>query len=78
MKKYLLSEKGIEINYNKDIMTIEEIFEYFTPDEELQEDMEAWEQAHSEGTIDALKDFIENYVNNNDGMHYHDYTVEEW
>lgn len=78
MQKYLLTEKGIEINFKKDVMTIEEIFAYFEPDEELNEEYKVWKQAKEENTIESLTDYIENHVNNNDGMHYHDYKIEEW
>ena len=78
MTKYLLCEKGIEINYKKDVMTIKEIFEFFVPNDDLQKEMEAWKKSYSEGTIDSLRTYIEKYVNNNDGIHCHDYTVEEW
>ena len=77
-KLYLISEKGVSINYKKDIMELSEIIKIFKPSEEFEEDFEAWEAASNECTFESVQYFIDNYVNNNDGMHYHDYVIEEW
>ena len=78
-KKYYLLEKNVTGGNSYTCYTLEELKKYFEPKDTdgnvLDEDTYAeWESIK---TIDDMKEYIENHVNNEDGMHYHDYYIEE-
>ena len=77
MKKYYTcTEKGD--SYIKK-QTLEEIMKYFKPNaEDFPEEFEAWQKAVEEDTMEAAQEFIDNYVNEVEGIHYHDYIIEVW
>ena len=72
--KYYLFEKGADGGNSYKKRTFAELKNYFKDEDADEDEKEAWSRIKD---IDDLKDFIENYVNNNGGVHYHDYYVEE-
>ena len=75
MKKYYLLEKGESGGNSYKKYNFKELKDYFKPDDEADdEELKSWDRITN---IDELKEFIDDFVNNNGGMHYHDYYIEE-
>lgn len=73
-KQYYLFEKNEDNSFKK--YTFDELKSYFEPNPEIASDGE--KAAYANATdLEGLKDFIENFVNNSDGVHYNDYYIEE-
>ena len=76
-KAYYLFEKGEEKNYKKYSLT--DLIEMFEPakdedDEYISEDdYNTW---NSINNIEDFNDYLNKVINNNAGMHYHDYLIE--
>ena len=76
MKKYYeLKDYAL---YVMDKATLETIINYFEPNEELEEEHEAWVKAKENGSLESVQDFINEYVNVVDGIEYHKYRIERW
>lgn len=74
MKTYYLFEKNENGGNSYKKYTLEELKKYFEPVEDAgDEEVEAY---NSISDIDGLNDFIERFVNDVDGIHYHDYSIE--
>ena len=71
MKYYLLEKNENHHSYRQ--YTFEELKDYFK-DEDDKEIMDAWKKIQD---IDDLSFFLEDYINNYGGIHYHDYYIEE-
>lgn len=76
MKKYY-TLKNYSI-YEMEKATLEAIINYFKPNEEFKEEQEAWQKAKENGSLEAVQDFINEYVNVVDGIQYHNYIITEW
>lgn len=76
MKKYYLFETGVAGGNTYKRYTLEELKEFFTPDPETADEDEL-DDFNAIETVENLIDYIENHVNNCDGVHYHDYVIEE-
>ena len=78
-KKYYLLEKNVTGGNSYTHYTLEELKKYFEPKDTdgniLNE--EAYTEWKSISNIEDMEYFLENHVNNEDGMHYHDYYIEE-
>lgn len=72
-KMYYLFEKGEENSYKKYSFT--ELMRFFAPSEDAE--AEAIEEYNAIENIFDLSAYIENYVNNDCGLHIHDYFIEE-
>ena len=73
-KKCYLFEKNVDGGDNYRQYSFEELREFFRDEEAPKDYEEAWEKTED---IEGLKKFIEKYVNNYQGIHYHDYYTEE-
>ena len=76
MKKYYeLKDYAL---YVMEKAALETIINYFEPNEEFEEEYEAWQKAKENGSVEAVQDFINEYVNVVDGIEYHKYRIERW
>lgn len=80
-KRYLIND--YPISFKK--YTLKEAIKYFNifEDDEYEEGLdkeyeEAREAFIAIRTIDDLRIYVDNYVNNWFGEHYHNYVIEEW
>jgi len=87
-RKYTLEEHGMA-GFTLFNVELERIMQFFEPNwldedeedetaiESFKKEHEAWERAMEECTLEATQEYIDTYVNEVDGIHYHDYVVEE-
>ncbi len=74
MKTYYLHEKN-KNNFKK--YTLDELKKFFSIKDTDESDTDYMDKLMKIKNIDEMEDFIENYVNNEGGVHYHDYYIEE-
>ena len=75
-QKYYLFEKGEENNYKS--YTLNELKDYFFVEENDKDDEEYNKSLNAVSSIEEMEEFIEFWVNNYRGMHYHDYYIEAY
>lgn len=75
-KKYYLFEKNAHGGNSYKQYTLQELKRFFEPDTSIAS-IETVGEFLSIHTIEDLEDYVENFVNNNDGIHYCDYYIEE-
>ena len=77
-KLYELSENNnsIKVGFLRDILN------YFKPDREMAEkcpeEWEEWKKIERNLSLNTLRDYIDERINESDGIRYHDYVIEEW
>lgn len=73
-EEYYLFEKYASGGNSYKKYSFQELKTYFEDKEADEDEREAWENIED---IHDLEIFIDEYVNNNGGVHYHDYYIEE-
>ena len=77
-KLYELSENNNSIK----IGTLRDILDYFKPDREMTEncpeEWEEWKKIEQNLSLDTLRDYIDERMNESNGIRYHNYVIEEW
>ena len=74
MPRFYLFEKGVPGGYSYKSYSFEELKAYFEPNKSFVDEHLLWKNIL---TLPELEEFIENHVNNNEGIHYHDYFIEK-
>lgn len=72
--KYYLFEKNVHGGNNYRQYSLEELKDFFKDEEAPEDYNETWKRIEN---VEDFKRFVEEYVNNYQGMHYHDYYIEE-
>ena len=73
--RYYLFEKKVYGGNDYTQYTLEELKQMFKPNEEIasNEELEDWQNISTQSDLEI---FLDDYVNNNGGDHYHDYYIE--
>lgn len=74
-KVYYLFEKNAHGGNNYTKYSLDDLKAMFEPGEEFEDTMQykAWEWINS---IEDMQEYIDEYINDNGGVHYHDYIIE--
>lgn len=84
VKKFTLSESGMDSYTATRKYTLREILELFTPNIEFaeQDEIQEWQnlfrKPDEELELGEVQDFVERFVNNPDGIRYHNYQIQKW
>lgn len=74
--KYYLFERNAHGGNSYKTYTLEELKGKFEPMRNEDNDMKT--MFDSINNIDSLRQYIEKFINNRNGIHYHDYYIEEF